>query len=360
MNTTGHTVQHVLEQAVTQQNYPGALAQIRDGESTSFLSAGVADTGSNRPAGPRDQFRVGSITKTFTATLILQLAAEHKLGLDDTVEQWLPGLVQGNGHDGRKITIRQLLNHTSGIFGYTMDERMLESHWTPELLEHRFDKFTPEELVRIAVSHPADFEPGTQWGYSNTNFVVAAMIVERASGLSYAEAIEYRISRALKLTDTYAPGSDTGFRGPHVHNYSTLMVTDPQAAIHDVSEISPSYAFGVGEIISTADDLTTFLSALLGGRILPPAQLDEMLTMIPVPDGTWLDGYSYGLGISSVTLPNGTTVYGHGGMIFGTWSYLYGTKDGHRTVAQNVNGDWGMPPTGIFIDLLDAAFTTND
>lgn len=350
------TVQNLLDQAVTEQRYPGALAEIRTGNSTTFLAAGVADTADARAARAQDQFRIGSITKMFTATLILQLAGEYKLTLDDTVEQWLPGLVHGNGHDGSKITIRQLLNHTSGIFGYTMDEKMIESHHSPEVLEHRYDMYTPQDLVRIAISHPADFEPGTRWGYSNTNFVIAAMIVEKASGLSYADAVDYRIARTLKLTGTYAPGLETGIRGAHLHNYSTLMLPDPEAAVHDLTELSPSYAFGVGEIISTASDLGVFLQALLGGRVLAPAQLDEMLTMTPVPDGTWLDGYSYGLGISAVTLPNGTTVYGHGGMINGTWSYLYGTRDGSRIVTQNVNGDWGMPPMGIFLDLMDAAF----
>ncbi|WP_330231858.1 beta-lactamase family protein [Nocardia sp. NBC_00508] len=357
--TTDHTatVQSILDRAVTTDHYPGAFAEIRDGRSTTFLAAGVADTTTGRRPAAQDQFRVGSITKMFTATLILQLAAEYKLSLEDTVEKWLPGLVQGNGYDGDQITIRQLLDHTSGIFGYPMDEQLLDSHWSPRLLEHRFDTFTPEELVRIALTHPAYFEPGAGWYYSNTNFVLAAMIVERATGMSYPDAIEYRIVRALKLAGTYAPGADTGFRGPHLHNYSTLMLPDTDAPRYDVSAMSPTYAFGVGEIISTADDLGRFLSELLAGRILPPAQLEEMLTMTPVPDGVWLDGYSYGLGISSVTLPNGTTVYGHGGMIYGTWSYLYGTRDGHRIVAQGVNGDWGMPCTQTFLELMNAAFT---
>lgn len=122
------------------------------------------------------------------------------------------------------------------------------------------------------------------------------------------------------------------------------MLADAGSPIHDVTELNPTYGFGVGEIISTADDLTKFLSELLGGNILPPAQLEEMLTMIAVPDGAWLDGYSYG----------------HGGMIAGTWSYLFGTRDGHLTVAENVNGDWGMPPTGIFLDLLEAAFAAQE
>lgn len=136
-------VQRLLETAVIEQGYPGAITEIRNGTQQWFGSAGVADTATGRPRTPQEQFRVGSITKTFTATLVLQLAAEYRLSLDDAVEKWLPGLVQGNGHDGGKITIRQLLNHTSGIFAYTLDEGMLGRYWTPKLLEHRFDKLTP-------------------------------------------------------------------------------------------------------------------------------------------------------------------------------------------------------------------------
>ncbi|MGJ6966772.1 serine hydrolase domain-containing protein [Streptosporangium sp. G11] len=207
-------VQRLLEAAVIEQGYPGAITEIRNGTQRWFGSAGVADTATGRPRTPQERFRVGSITKTFTATLVLQLAAEYRLSLDDTVEKWLPGLVQGNGHDGGEVTIRQLLNHTSGIFAYTLDEGMLERYWTPKLLEHRFDKPTPEDLVKIAVSYPADFQPGQGWGYSNTNFVLAAMIIEKAAGMSYADAVAYRIARPLKLAGTYAPGGETGFRGP--------------------------------------------------------------------------------------------------------------------------------------------------
>ncbi|GAA3475233.1 serine hydrolase domain-containing protein [Nonomuraea roseola] len=355
MDTT--QLQRLLDRAVTQEGYPGMLAEVRDGNQHWFGTAGTADATTGRQATAQDQFRVGSITKTFTATLVLQLAAEHRLSLDDTVEQWLPGLVQGNGHDGSKIAIRQLLNHTSGVFGYTLDATMLERYWGPELLAHRFDTLTPEELVKIAVSNPADFQPGEGWGYSNTNFVLAAMIVEKAAGMPYAEALERRIARPLRLTGTYAPGHEAGFRGPHTRTYSRLMLPDTDAPVHDMTELNPSYAFGVGEIISTASDLNAFLGALLKGWLLPAVQQEEMFTMTPVPDGTWLDGYSYGLGISSVTLPSGTTVYGHGGMITGTWSYLYGTRDGEQVTAQSVNGDWGNPTAGVFTDVLEAAFS---
>jgi D-alanyl-D-alanine carboxypeptidase len=357
----GHTdVRRALERAVSGTGYPGAFAEIREGKRALFLSAGVADVASGRAPSPEDRFRVGSITKTITAALLLQLAGEYRLSLDDTVEKWLPGLVRGNGHDGNRITVRQLLGHTSGIFAYTLDEDLLERFWSPKLLEHRFDRWTPEELVKVAMAHPADFEPGTDWGYSNTNYVLAGMILERVTGQSYADVVDQRLARALKLKGTYAPGAETRLRGPHGCTYSRLMLPDPDAETHDVTELNPSYAFGVGEIVSTAGDLNTFLSALLGGRFLQPRQQEEMFTMTPVPDGKWLDGHSYGLGISSVTLPCGTTVYGHGGMITGTWSYMYGSRDGRRVVTQNVNGDWGMPPFEVFPEVLDAAFRPAD
>lgn len=349
-------VQRVLEGAVTEQGYPGAIAEVRDGRRQWFGSAGAADLRTGREPLPQDRFRVGSITKTFTATVVLQLAAEYTLSLDDTVDKWLPGLVSGNGHDGRGITIRQLLNHTSGIFAYTLDEGMLEKYWSTKLLEHRFDKWSPEQLVKIATAHPADFRPGTAWGYSNTNFVIAGMIIERATGQSYNDVIDQRIVHPLRLTATYAAGDETEIRGPHGRAYSKLMLADPDATAHDVTELNPSYGFGVGEIVSTAGDLNVFLSALLSGRLLPPTQQAEMFAMTPVPDGKWLDGYSYGLGLSSVQLSCGTTVYGHGGMITGAWSFMYGTRDGKHVVTQNVNGDWGVPPVGVFTDVLEAVF----
>ncbi|MEJ8644622.1 serine hydrolase domain-containing protein [Streptomyces sp. MS1.HAVA.3] len=347
-------VQKLVDKGAT--DYPGMIVQVREGGRDWIGSAGVADVGTGQERLPQQQFRVGSITKTFTATLVLQLAAEYALSLDDTVEKWLPGLVRGNGHDGNRITVRHLLSHTSGLFAFTLDEELMRRYMGPGLLEHRFDRWTPEELVKISLSHAPEFEPGEGWSYSNTNFVLAGMILERASGMTYAELVEHRIARPLKLTGTYAPGHETGYRDRYVHGYTRLMRPEADAPSHDVSEQNASYGAAVGELISTTEDLTAFLGALLAGRLLPPAQMAEMFTMTPVPDGKWLDGYGYGLGISSVKLANGTTVHGHGGMIAGNWSYLYGTLGGERVTAQHVNGDWGCPPLDLFPEVLEAVF----
>ncbi|WP_194924117.1 serine hydrolase domain-containing protein [Catenulispora pinisilvae] len=347
------SIQAVLTAAVA--DYPGAVALIRADGRSEFHAAGVADIVSGRERRPTDEFRVGSITKTFTALLVLQLAAERELSLDDTVERWLPGLLP-EGLRPTDVTIRRLVGQTSGIFPYTSDPQLMENYFTAALPDHLDDTYTPEQLVAIATSHPAEFPVGERFGYSNTNFVLAAMILEKAGGMSFADLIEYRIARPLKLKHTYSPGTDRFYRGEGARLYSKLNSPDLDARLHDVTERNASDGFGAGSVVSTAEDLAVLLSALLSGRFLAPKQTAEMFAMTPVPDGVWLDGYRYGLGISSFTLPDGTELFGHGGLISGSFTYLFGTRDGRRVAVVNVNGDWGMPPLELFPELLAEVF----
>lgn len=342
-------VQRVLHQAVREGGVPGILAQVRDGDGHWFGTAGVADTRTRRARGIEDRFRIGSITKTFTATVILQLVTEGQLALEDTVERWLPGVVTGNGHDGDTITVRQLLNHTSGVFSHTSDQPALSTQET----------YTPEELVAIAVSHPADFPAGTGWAYSNTNYVLAGMLVEQVTGRMLADEITDRLARPLGLTGTSLPlGADPVLSGPHSSHYTKLFSPDPDATVHDVTELETSPYWAAGGMISTVADLGRFFAALLGGRLLRPEQQREMFTMVPTE--SWLPGATYGLGVSRLTLPSGTEVWGMGGALFGSWSYVYGTREGTHTLAVNINADWATgrweDPIGIFTDLLEAEF----
>ncbi|WP_433417815.1 serine hydrolase domain-containing protein [Microtetraspora malaysiensis] len=346
-------VRQVLDRAVTEGGIPGILTEIRDGHGRWFGSAGVADTATGRKRMPQHRFRIGSTTKTFVATVALQLVAEGRLSLDDTVDEWLPGLVHGNGHDGGKITIRQLLNNTSGIFNYLQDQEAVNRYPTP----------TPRQLVRIAMSRPPSFEPGTSWEYSQTNYVLAGMVIERVTGSTLAGEVSRRIARPLGLAGTYLPrGGDPKIRGPHSRHYSKLNLPDPNATIYDVTELNPSPFWAAGGMISTAGDLGRFFGALLGGRLLPPAQQKEMFTMVPTKD--WIPDTTYGLGVSSVTLSCGATVWGMGGAIFGSWTYTYGTRDGKHMIAANVNGDWAKgdwkDPIGVFTDVLRAEFCPDD
>ncbi|TMR88883.1 serine hydrolase domain-containing protein [Nonomuraea basaltis] len=350
-------VQQALERAVTETGLPGILAKVREGDDQWFGTAGVADTRTGRKRLPQERFRIGSATKTFTATVVLQLEAEGKLSLDDTVEEWLPGLVRGNGHDGRQITIKQLLSMTSGIFNYLLDEEIQARIAGPAFLEHRYDSYRPQQLVKIAMSHAPDFKPGQGWTYTNTGFVLAAMIVEKATGKTYAEQVSQRIIRPLGLTGTYVPGGkEVRIRGPHARHYSTLLSQEPKPTIYDVTELNASAGWAAGNMVSTAADLDRFFTTLLKGRLLPKAQQRQMFATIPVPEGKWIPNTTYGLGMSSVKLSCGTTVWGMGGAIHGSWSYAYGTRDATRMLVQNVNGDWNNPIATVFTPVLEAEF----
>ncbi|MEU4120133.1 serine hydrolase domain-containing protein [Kitasatospora sp. NPDC028055] len=356
-------LQAALDQAVTANGLPGATAEVRDRGSIWYGQSGTADLSTGQKFHRQDRFRIGSTTKTFVATALLQLEAEGKLTMDDSVEQWLPGLVDGNGYDGSAITVRQLLNHTSGIANFAMDETVSKEFQGLPFLQHRFDSFTPRQLVRIGIGTKPSFAPGTSWEYSDTNYVLAGMIIERATGHSLAQEIADRFAKPLHLRSTYEPAADdTGIRGPHARFYSKLgPFNRPDLPVYDVTELSPSWGYGSGDMISTVEDLSTFFQALLGGRLLPPAEMAEMVTMKDPKAGRtgWVPNSHYGLGIGSLTLSCGE-VWGMGGAINGSWSYTFGSRDGRHMMSTQVNGDWAngeaWGPVAVFTKELEAEF----
>ncbi|MFF8771991.1 serine hydrolase domain-containing protein [Kitasatospora sp. NPDC015120] len=319
-----------MEQALRSSGLPGVIATTVDADGSWSAAVGVADTTTGRPRSARERFRIGSVTKPFIATVVLQLQAEGRLDLDDTVERWLPGLVSGHGNDGSAVTVRQLLNHTSGVFDYGDDPAMGAVLFTPAFLARRYDTYRPEQLVRIALAHPPVFAPGTSYQYSNTNYLLAGMIIERVTGRPYGEEVERRIIRPLGLTGTSVPGTTTALPRPHARGYSTLF--GGSATPLDVTELNPSMAGSAGGMVSSTADLTRFLSALMRGQLLPPAELDEMTA--PGPHG------SGGLGIGSGTLSCGVTLWGHDGGIHGSSTLALTTRDGRHVLALNTNADW--------------------
>ncbi|WP_405569713.1 beta-lactamase family protein [Streptomyces sp. NBC_01167] len=324
-------------EAAVRDGAPGVVAEARDRNGRWSGTAGAGDLRSGRERSPRDRYRVGSITKTFVATVLLQLEAEGRLSLDDTVERWLPGTVHGNGHDGSRITLRQLLNHTSGISSYTRDGTFVEQVLRDGFFEHRYDTWTPRQLVDLALRHPPDFAPGTDWKYSNTNYVLAGMTVEKVTGHSYAEEIERRILRPLRLRATSVPGTDPRPPRPGSRAYSRLS-DDPAASLHDVSAVNPSMAGAAGEMISDSADLQRFYRTLLKGGLLPPRQLKEMTTTVAMDPRR--PGRRYGLGLMRLELSCGTAVWGHRGDVHGSSSQALTTRDALHSLAVNVNGDW--------------------
>lgn len=351
--TGNDAVQRVLDRAVSEGGAPGILAEVKNGPTRWFGSSGVADTATGRKLKPSDRYRIGSTTKTFTATVLLQLVGEGRLSLDDTVEKWLPGEVLGNGHDGSAITVRQLLNHTSGIFNYTNDSEILARLVGPGFLDHRFDSVRPGDLVKTAMRHAPDFPPGTSWAYSNTNFILAGMIAEKASGRSLATEVTRRIIVPLGLSSTYLPGQRTSISGPHGRGYSKLMVADPGAPVHDVTEMSATWAGAAGDMISTSGDINRFYSALLSGRLLRPAEQKAMFTAVPTVN--WIPDTGYGLGMITQKLSCGVRVWGHGGTIHGSLSWSMGLRDGSKFASININGDW-VDQGGISVAAMEAVF----
>ncbi|MGW1073093.1 serine hydrolase domain-containing protein [Streptomyces sp. NPDC002537] len=295
-------------------------------------SAGVRELGREEKPSTDGRFRAGSITKTFVATVVLQLVGEGKVGLDDPVDRFLPRF----GLD-RRITVRMLLQHTSGLFNYTGEPKADGTVdpgiplWGQEFVDNRFHTYKPEELVRIALSKPARFAPGTGWSYSNTNYLLAGLLIEKLTGTPYATQVERRIVRPLGLHGTSLPGTRTGIAGPHAHGYFGYQDSG-KLKVADVTELNPSWAGAAGEIISTTKDLDTFISALLGGRLLAPRQLAEM-RKFNVTGDVGRDG----LGLFQVDFGPGCSAIGHTGGVQNYTSYMYSSADGGTRFEMSVN-----------------------
>lgn len=303
---------------VTRGKAPAAALLAREETGSRFAGAGAGISRS-------DHFRAGSITKTFIATVVLQLAAEHRLSLSDSVDDHLPGLVSGAGNDGHCLTLRALLTHTSGLYDFTADTKGAVP-------------VTPLQAVHIALTHPpADLG---RFAYSNTNYILLGMVVEQVTGHSYAVEAEHRIITPLGLTGTSFPGARTSLTSPHGRAYA--------ADGSDVTELDPRVAGAAGELISTLADLDRFYAALLGGDLLPSRWLREMLN-------TRAAHGSYGMGLFPVKLPCGTTVWGHNGRISGSYVRTAATVDGRRVLTFRVNTD-GMADPDLEPALLAAEF----
>jgi D-alanyl-D-alanine carboxypeptidase len=328
---------------------PGAIALERhDGEEW-HAASGVADLATQEPISPGDRYRIGSITKGFVSTVVLQLVAERRLSLDDTVEQWLPGVVP----NGAAITVRELMNHTSGLYDY------VDPPFYLGLLHDPLKTWQPLELVRLAVAHPAMFAPGAGWSYSNTNYIVLGLIVAAVQKRPAAQqmaspAIEVyrRIIGPLGLRHTSFPLTDPDIRGPHAHGY--LIDPPPEwglPAVLDTTRINPSMAWAAGAIVSTLDDVADFHRALFTGRLLDPEQQRALeTTVVAAPD------VDYGLGVLKLQTPCGTA-WGHDGGMPSAVNISLTSPDGARQAVLMVNRDANSWTEQIGADYSDALLT---
>jgi D-alanyl-D-alanine carboxypeptidase len=283
----------------------GVLLHYRSPEQTWIGSSGLAELDTHRPVDPEGWFRAGSITKTFTAVVVLQLVGEGKLQLEASAREWLPGMPA-------EISVRQLLNHTSGLYNYTDD--------LPDpagIVRDRYVRRDPRQTLDLGLGKPRLFDAGSSWSYSNTNYIALGLLIETVTGNAYGDEVRQRILQPLGLERTVVPGDEVDLPEPHAHAYLTV-----EGEPVDLASINPSQAWAAGEVVSTAADLNRFYAAVLRGELLAPAEQQAMLDVVPVDD---LSGY--GLGIQCRRLPGGQVVWGHQGGFFNYLTFSFHSAD---------------------------------
>jgi D-alanyl-D-alanine carboxypeptidase len=300
---------------------PGAILVVRQGDRTVSLASGLA-------------------------AVALQLVSEGKLSLDDSVEQRLPDLVP----NGEKITIRQLLGHTSGLFSFEHDPRVLRPY-----LKGNFDYYwAPRKLVQVAVSHKPLFAPGTGYAYSNTDYIVTGLIIEAVTGHKLSSELSHRIFQPLRLHATTFPTTPR-IANPYAHGY--YVFAKPPAT--DVSGVSP-YPWAAGAIVSTGADVLSFYRALLSGHLLKPQLLDAMKTTVSEGRRTDIPGSRYGLGLEHFPTSCGTA-WGHNGSIAGYLVFAFTSNNGRRQAVLTVNEDGSTlakRASTLFFKTIEKAYCT--
>jgi len=297
-----------------------ALAQVTGPAGRWSGAAGTADLAGRHPAEADDEFRIGSVSKVFVATVVLQLVAGHRVVLGRPVQDYLPGLLPASDPP---ITVAELLDHTSGL---GPADGIVQSGDPAWFLAHRLDRYTTGQLLGNVLSEPLVFAPGSAQQYNGVNYLVLAMLIQKVTGHGYADEIEQRILRPLGLRHTAVPTADPAIPGPHLHAYYPAA---SGTGLVDISGQSPSLYGAQGDMISTAPDLDRFMTALLSGRLLPRAELADMLTVPSVATGST----RYGMGLLRYTLPDGLVLWGHTGETPGYVSAVFSTRSHGRTLA---------------------------
>ncbi|WP_273652664.1 serine hydrolase domain-containing protein [Cellulomonas fimi] len=318
-------VRHAIDALVREDGFPAALASVRDERGrTRHLVAGVGDLATGARVPTDGQVRFASNTKTFVAVAVMQLVGEGKIDLDAPIGTYLPGLVD-NGRtgaervDGGTITVRQVLQHTSGVPEY-LDVLLADGLSSVDAMIDTY--LQPRALLDAAMTRPATFAPGASWTYSNTNYVIAGLLVEKVTGRPLHEVLTQRVVEKAGLRGTYFPAvGEREIRGRHPHGYHS---DTPGGELRDVTVLDPSAAWGAGDAVGTPSDLIRLYTAILDGRLVGPAELAEMQKTVPVP-AEW-GPMRYGLGIAETSLSCGGVAWGHGGDIFG-----YSTREGVTT-----------------------------
>ena len=311
-------------QELVDAGYPGALAAKTDKDgNTVGATAGKGNLATGEAPPLDGEVRIGSNTKTFVAVLIMKMVEEGKVKLDEPIETYLPGLIKGQGVDGKKITVRQLLQHTSGLPEY-IDESAVDYFGT------RNDYVSPRDLLDTALAKPAQFAPGAKFAYTNTNYIVLGLLAERVGKRPIAEQIEAKIVKPLGLKHTYMPGpGEKTLRGKHPRGYHTR--DNKPGKLEDITDLDPSMAWTAGAMVSTPSELNKFAQSIHDGTLLRQSSIAEMKKSVPMGD----EGDVYGLGLIGHKLSCGVA-WGHTGGIPGYETYaLLGPNGNAGMIATN-------------------------
>ncbi|MFI6180278.1 serine hydrolase domain-containing protein [Nonomuraea sp. NPDC051191] len=332
-----------LARDVVAAGAPGVIVRVDDGRGRPVeIAEQAAWTARDHVLKAGDEFRMGSNTKTMVAVLVLRLVGEGRLALTDPVDKWLPGKVPGGG----TITLRMLLNHTSGLYDYTDDPALRAS-----MLGRDRRRWTPEKLLAVGVRHAPLFAPGAKWSYSNTGYAALGAVLEKVTGTSLADLLRDRIARPLGLDHTYY-ATGPAWRGPHARGYEPdaahlppavpaafRRLAGPRHDGHvDVSGHDPGWGGPAGAVVSTTRDWSRFHAALMSGELLPAAQLAQLRTTVPM-DPREPDGPGYGLGIQTGAHPCGT-FWGHDGGMPGYLTTNLTDRTGKRTATVLISAEY--------------------
>ena len=321
------SLQSTIEQAMKDHVIPGAVVHVESPDQGTWAQAfGTGTIGEDAPLSVEDHFRIGSNTKTMTVSVILQLAQEGKLSLDDPVSKFVDGVPNGD-----QITIAQLAEMRSGLYSYTFDMGFLET------LDNDPQKaWTPQELLDIGLSKPVNFPPGAQFEYSNTNTVLLGVIIEQLTGMSAREAFQERIFDPVGLSQTSFPeNTDSSIPDPHPNGYAfgtnvstidtyALPQDEQQAALdgdllpNDETNANPSWTFTAGAAISAVDDMATYVKELVGGGLLDEQMQQARLDSVQPTDPANPENAGYGLGIARF----GPHLFGHDGQLPGYSTFM--------------------------------------
>lgn len=293
-------------------------------------SSGVSDVRTGAAVIPDGRFRAGSVTKTFTAAVVLQLAAERRVDLDRPVQEYLPGTFPDSFEP---ISVRQLLNYTSGIRSADGPGDTFQAQW-----DHRFDVVDPRALIANALAKGPESRPGEFQHYQNINYTLLGVLIEKVTGTTYEKAVGQRILRPLGLHQTSFPGrKQTGIPGRHNIGYQAVPLPDGTTELRDVTVWNQSDRWAAGDIISSTADLERFTRALFAGRIVPGRQLEEMFTVPSAFEFGTTEPASRTAGMQKLTLPDGTVVYGKTGARPGYSAGIGGAKDGSRIAVYTIS-----------------------